>query len=41
VDSRVLLSSEGGFEQQFRGSESLVSNSDDISVRELEGLVLS
>ena len=40
VDTWVLLSGEGGLEQQFRASESLVANSDHISVGEFEGLVI-
>ena len=39
VDSRYLHTQEGGLEESFRSPESLVTNSDDLSVRELVRLL--
>ena len=39
MDSRGLHTEEGGLEESFRGPESLVSDGDDLSVRELVGLL--
>ena len=39
VDSRVFHSQEGWLEESLRSPESLVSNSDDLSVRKLVGFL--
>ena len=40
MDTWVLLSGEGGLEQEFRGSEPLVANGDHVAVGQFEGLVI-
>ena len=39
MDTSLLHSQEGGLEEGLRGSESLVSDGDDLSVRELIALL--
>lgn len=40
MDSWVFLSDEGGLEEEFRASESLVLDGDDVTIGELEGLIV-
>merc|ERR1719412_3092880 len=40
MDATCLLANEAGLEQHLRATEALTSNSDDVSIRKLIGLLL-